>query len=137
MPWFRPTRTLIDARGATWEIYVTRTRIGQWKGVDTPDVDPTFDRGGYTWWLLVPVFVLIELIVGLLRLIALVPLSLASAASRQGLQIEAIVERPWREVHAWSVQRATLDGVLDEICAGLERGAIARPSDARYLGERE
>jgi hypothetical protein len=137
MPWFRPTRTLVDAHGATWEIYVTRTRIRPWKGVDTPDVDPTFDRGGYAWWLLVPVFVLIELIVGLLRLIALVPRSLASAASRQGLQIEAIVERPGREVHAWSVQRATLDRVLDEICAGLERGAIARPSDARYLGESE
>ena len=54
VPWYRPARTLVDAHGATWEIYVTRTRIGQWKGVDTPDVDPIFDHGGYGWFLLVP-----------------------------------------------------------------------------------
>jgi hypothetical protein len=85
----------------------------------------------------VPVFVVLELLVGLLRLIALVPLSLASAASRQQLRVEAIVERPAREMHAWSVKRATLEDVLDEICAGLEQGRIPRPADARYLGESE
>jgi hypothetical protein len=138
--WLRASRSVIDPRGQTWELYVTRARIRPWKNV-TPEGGVAADHGASFafdfWLLLVPVFMVIELVVGILRLIALVPLSLAGVAMRQRLRVEAIVEYPTRQLYAWEVERATLDRVLDEICAGLERGSIAHPAEARFLGELE
>jgi hypothetical protein len=138
--WLRASRTVVDPRGQTWELYVTRTRIGPWKHV-TPESDLPLGAGctaGFdVWFLLVPVFMAIELVVGILRLVALVPLSLAGVALRQRLRVEALVEYPTRQLYGWEVERATLGQVLDEICAGLARGSIAHPAGARFLGEIE
>jgi hypothetical protein len=138
MTWLRASRRVVDPGGTTWELYVTRTRIGPWRDV-TPDIDvPSSGAAGLdVWFLLVPVMMLLELLVGILRLIALVPLSLAGLAARRGLRVEAIVEYPTRQTYAWEVERASLSQVLDEVCAGLERGSIARPAAARFLGEIE
>jgi hypothetical protein len=137
--WLRPSRTVVDPRGTTWEIYVTRTRIGQWNGIspDVPTGFPSPQRTELLSFLLVPVMMVLELIVGILRLIALVPLSLASVATRRPLRIEAITEYPMRQTYAWNVVPPMLDRVLDEISAALERGSIAHPSDAHFLGEIE
>jgi hypothetical protein len=141
LSWLRPSRTVVDPRGTEWEIYVTRSRIGSWKGLDSPDVEPLGSspaRGGADlWFVLVPVMVVLEIVAGILRLIALVPLSLASAARHRNLRVEAIVSYPARQVYAWDVERDVLDDVLEEITASLERGSIAHPVDARFLGEIE
>jgi len=138
LSWLRPSRTVIDPRGTTWEIYVTRSRLGSWQSLDT-GLDPHSTHGQLddAWWVLVPILVLFEIVLGLLKLIALVPLGLVSAARHRDLRVEAIVEYPARQVYAWDVERAAIERVLDEISAGLARGAIARPADARFLGEIE
>jgi hypothetical protein len=134
--WLRASRSVVDTHGRRWEIYVTRSRIGAWDGVVGGDVDPFFgNRGTELTWLLTPLFVVAELLLGLLKLIALVPLSLAGVALRRPLRIEAIAEHPVRQTLVWGVERPQLARVLDEIAAGLERGSIPRPQGARYLGE--
>ena len=138
MTWLRPSRTIVDPGGTRWEIYVTRTRIGAWEGVGTPDVDPMFQpREAEVWWLLIPLMVVLEIVVGLLKLIALLPLSLLGVVLRRSLRVEAIADYPVRQTYAWNVERPALARVLDEITDGLERGSIARPPDAHYLGEVE
>jgi hypothetical protein len=138
--WLRAARRVVDPGGRTWELYVTRARIRPWQAVTPEDGLPAGQEaaaGVDVWFLLVPVFVVIELVVGILRLIALVPLSLAGVALRQRLRVEAIAEHPTRLLYAWEVERATLDQVLDEIAAGLARGSIVQPAHARFLGETE
>ena len=136
MSWLRASRKAIDPDGRVWELYVTRTRIGPWNGMGTPDADLTFGaREAEVWLVLLPVMVVLELLLGILKLIALVPLSAASIVTRQALRVEAIVEYPLRETYVWTVGRPVLERVLDEIASGLERGSIVRPADARYLGE--
>ena len=89
------------------------------------------------WWVLVPLLVLFEIVLGVVKLIALVPFGLVSAARHRDLRVEAIVEYPVRQVYAWDVERPALERVLDEISTSLERGSIAHPEDARFLGEVE
>jgi hypothetical protein len=104
----------------------------------TPDADPMFQpRAAEVWWLLIPVMVVLEIVLGLLKLIALIPLSLAGVALRRQLRVEAITEYPMRQTYVWTVEKPALARVLDEIAAGLEQGSVARPDDARYLGEIE
>jgi hypothetical protein len=136
MSWLRASRKAIDPDGRVWELYVTRTRIGPWNGMDVPDADLTFGgRAAEVWWVLLPLMVVLELLLGILKLIALVPLSAASTLTRQPLRIEAIVEYPLRETYAWTVAGPALRPALDQIATGLERGALVEPADARYLGQ--
>jgi hypothetical protein len=129
--WLRPSRTVVDPHGKRWEIYVTRSRIGAWNGSATADVDPIFQpRAAEVWWLLMPVMVVLEIVLGLLKLIALIPLSLAGVALRRQLRVEAITEHPMPQTYVWTVEKPALAHVLDEIAAGLEHGSIPRPEDA-------
>jgi hypothetical protein len=133
--WLRPSRTVVDPHGTQWEIYVTRARIGSWNALDT-GLDPplTASKADDVWFVLVPLLMLLELVVGILKLIALVPFGLFSAATHRSLRVEAIVEYPARQTYGWDVARPVLERVLDEIVEGLEHGTIAHPADARFLG---
>ncbi len=72
MSWLRASRTAVDPDGRLWELYVTRTRIGPWSGIDAPDADLTFGgREAEVWWVLLPLLVVLELLLGILKLIAL------------------------------------------------------------------
>ncbi len=140
MSWLRPSRTVVDPTGTRWEIYITRTRMGRWHGIDTPDVGLDVGGAGTPFvdtWLLFPLLVVLELLVGLVKLIALIPLSLAGVALRRGLRVEAIADLGEGRTYIWAVEKPALAGVLDEIAAGLAHGSIPRPQAARYLGERE
>jgi hypothetical protein len=94
-------------------------------------------RATEVWWLLIPVMVVLEIVLGILKLIALIPLSLAGVALRRPLRVEAITEYPMRQTYVWIVEKPAVARVLDEIASGLEQGSIARPDDACYLGEVE
>jgi hypothetical protein len=134
--WLRPSRRLVDAEGTAWEIYVTRMRTGSWQALDTPDVDPLFEgHRGDVVWLLFPFLVLAQIAMGIARLIALVPRSVAGVALRRPLRIEAIAEFPGRRTRAWVVEKPDVERVLDEIASGLRAGSIPAPAGTRYLGE--
>ena len=136
MSWLRPSRRLVDAEGTAWEIYVTRMRTGAWQSLDTPDVDPLFEGGrGDVVWLLFPVLVLAQIVMGIVRLIGLVPRSVAGVALRQPLRIEAIADFPDAGRVPGPSRSPTSSGCSTRSPRGYAQGSIPEPSGTRYLGE--
>jgi hypothetical protein len=108
--WLRPSRRLVDAEGTAWEIYVTRMRTGSWQSLDTSAVDPLFEGGrGDVVWLLFPFLMLAQIVMGIVRLIGLVPRTVAGVALRQPLRIEAIADVPGRRTRAWTVEKPDVE----------------------------
>jgi len=136
--WLRASRKVVDPEGVAWDIYVTRARFGQWKGLDVDMGDGLAGhRGGLLWLLMVPLFVVVELVLALVRLIALVPITLGRAAAKRGLRIEAVADWPQPQRYGWEVPVEAREQVVNEIAAGLRRGSIAQPEGAVFLGELE
>jgi hypothetical protein len=138
LSWLRATRKVVDPEGVAWDIYVTRARFGQWTALDI-DVGDVFagNRGGLLWLLMVPVLVVVELVLALVRLIVLVPMTFGRAAAKRGLRVEAVADWPQPQRYGWEVTVEARDEVVAEIAAGLRRGSIARPEGAVFLGELE
>jgi hypothetical protein len=138
LSWLRATRKVVDPEGVAWDIYVTRARFGQWTALDIDAGDGfASHRGGLLWLLMVPVLVVVELVLALVRLIVLIPMTFGRAAAKRGLRVEAVADWPQRQRYGWEVPVEARDQVVAEIAAGLRRGSIARPEEAVFLGELE
>ncbi len=138
MSWLRATRKVVDPEGVAWDIYVTRARFGQWKPLDI-DAGDFFagHRAGLLWLLMVPVLVVVELVLALVRLIVLIPMTFGRAAAKRGVRVEAVADWPQPQRYGWEVPVEARDQVVAEIAAGLRRGSIAQPEEAVFLGELE
>lgn len=138
MSWLRASRKVVDPDGVAWDIYVTRARFGQWKALDI-DAGDDFagHRVGLLWLLMVPVLVVVELVLALVRLLVLIPMTFGRAAAKRGLRVEAVADWPEPQRYGWEVTVEARDQVVAEIAAGLRRGSIAQPEEAVFLGELE
>ena len=138
MSWLRASRKVVDPEGVAWDIYVTRARFGQWKALDIDADDAVSgNRVGLLWLLMVPVLVVIELVLVLVRLVVLIPVTFGRAAAKRGLRVEAVADWPHPQRYGWEVTVEARDQVVSEIAAGLRRGSIAQPEGAVFLGELE
>ena len=133
-------RTVTTPSGDYWEIYVSKTALPPWKeGRGGDDPDPTGNP--YVDLLSVP-FALLGalwslLVVPLFRFAALLPLAVIRGRRSHAVRIEAVNNFPEREVLLWTTTDGFLDGVLDEIVAGLAAGKIVQPVAAVYSGRQE
>jgi hypothetical protein len=138
LSWLRASRKVVDPQGVAWDIYVTRARFGTWKAIDSGVDDELAGRpGAALWFVMVPVMVVGELVLALVRLVLLVPTTIGRAVTRQGLRIEAVADWPEPQRYGWEVTVEARERVLAEIADGLERGSIAQPAGAVFLGELE
>jgi hypothetical protein len=139
LTWLRASRKVVDPEGVAWDIYVTRVRAGGWHGLDT-GIDGDFGVGGRTsilWFLTIPVLVVVELVLALVRLLLLIPATVGRAATQRGLRIEAVADWPQPQRYGWEVPASARERVLAEITDGLARGSIAEPAGVVFLGELE
>lgn len=135
MSLFRASRRVTGPDGSYWELYASKTALPSWKEGSGGDVrDPSGSFGlleipfavvGAIWSVLVFPFV---------RFAALLPMSVVRGRRSRAVRIEAVCPFPRREVLLWTTTDGLLDGVLDEIAAGLAAGKIVQPDGAVYSG---
>jgi hypothetical protein len=133
---FRPARTVTGPSGDYWEIYLSKTALPAWKEGRSGDADltgnPRIDL------LMLPVAVLgvlwSQLVVPLLRFSVLLPVAVVRGRRSRAVRIEAVNNFPSREVLLWTTTEGFVDGVLDEIVAGLAAGKVVQPVAAVYSG---
>lgn len=138
MSLFRAARTVTDPSGTYWELFVSKTTLPSWKQGDSSDVGPfggrlvgfdilmlPFAAVGALWSVLV---------FPTLRFLALLPVSLVKGRRSRAVRIEAVTTFPEREVLLWTTTQDLVDGILDEIVAGLAAGKVVQPEGAVYSG---
>jgi hypothetical protein len=133
---FRPARTVTGPSGDYWEIYLSKTALPAWKEGRSGGVDltgnPRIDL------LMLPVAVLgvlwSQLVLPLLRFSVLLPVAVLRGRRSRAVRIEAVNNFPAREVLLWTTTEGFVDGVLDEIVAGLAAGKVVQPVAAVYSG---
>jgi hypothetical protein len=135
--WLRASRKVVDPKGVAWDIYVTRARFGAWKGLDVDMTSPGDYRAGLLWFALIPVLVVVELVLALVRLVVAIPTTIGRASMQRGLRIEAVADWPQPQRYGWEIPVKARTRMLDEIAGGLERGSIPQPAGAVFLGELE
>ena len=119
-----------------WEIYVSKTALPGWIEGRGGDRELTNDQPldlltlpfaflGVLWSILVR---------PLLRFAVLLPLAVVRGRRSRAVRIEAVNAFPEREVLLWTTTDGQLDGVLDEIVAGLAEGKVVQPAGAVYSG---
>lgn len=129
-------RTVTGPSGDYWEIYLSKTALPSWRQGRAGEVDlfgdPRLDVFsvplaivGALWSLLV---------VPLVRLVALLPVAVVRGRRSHAVRIEAVNNYPVREVLLWTTTDGFVDGVLDEIVAGLAAGRVVQPTAAVYSG---
>jgi hypothetical protein len=67
----------------------------------------------------------------------LLPIAVARGRRSRAVRIEAVRTYPDREVLLWTTTEGRLDGVLDDIAAGLAAGKIVHPEGAVYSGRED
>jgi hypothetical protein len=134
---FGPARTVTSPSGEYWELYVSKTSLPRWAEgrAGSHEGDPLAD--GFDPLMLV--FALVEGIWGgivrpLLRLVVLLPIAWVRGRRSRAIRIEALNPYPSRRVLLWTTTEGQVDGVLDEIAAGLAAGKIVQPVGAVYSG---
>jgi hypothetical protein len=138
LSWLRASRKVVDPEGVEWDIYVTRLRAGGWHALDTGTIlDFGLGQASILWLLAIPVLVVIELVLALVRLLLLVPATIGRAAAHRGVRIEAVADWPHPQRYGWEVPASARERVLAEIADALVRGSIAEPAGAVFLGELE
>lgn len=133
---FRPARTVTGPSGDYWEIYLSKTALPAWKEGRSGGVDltgnPRIDL------LMLPVAVLgvlwSQLVLPLFRFSMLLPVAVLRGRRSRAVRIEAVNNFPAREVLLWTTTEGFVDGVLDEIVAGLAAGKVVQPVAAVYSG---
>jgi hypothetical protein len=138
LSWLRASRKVVDPKGIAWDVYVTRVHGGPWRARDTGGWQGPSDGESFLLWLvLLPLLVVFELVRLVLRLLALVPITIVRTVAGGRLRIEAIADWPQPRKYAWEIEPRMRERMLDEIAGALERGSIARPAGAVFLGELE
>lgn len=138
MSLFRPARRVTTPTGDYWELYVSKTRLPSLDG----GRQGMHEDGG----VLAPMFLPFALVAGLLealwwgilwplaRLLALLPFAWLRGRRSRAVRIEAMNPSPGGEVLLWTTTEGQVEGVLDEIVAGLAQGKIVQPAGAVYSG---
>lgn len=133
---FRPARTVTGPSGDYWEIYLSKTALPAWKEGRSGGVDLT--GNSRIDLLMLPVAVLgvlwSQLVLPLLRFSVLLPVAVLRGRRSRAVRIEAVNNFPAREVLLWTTTEGFVDGVLDEIVAGLAAGKVVQPVAAVYSG---
>ena len=118
---------------------MSKTALPAWKEGDYAGHDltgdPVFDR----FALLELPFMLVgflwsSILLPLLRFVLVLPFAVVKGRRSRAVRIEAVTAFPVREVLLWTTTDGQVDGVLDEIAAGLAEGKVARPVGAVYSG---
>ena len=138
MSLFRPARKVTTPTGDYWELYVSKTRL---PSLDGGRAGTHEDGDAFA-----PVFLPFALVLGLLeaiwwgilvplaRLVALLPVAWLRGRRSRAVRIEALNPYSGGEVLLWTTTEGQVDGVLDEIAAGLAEGKIVQPAGAVYSG---
>ncbi|HUJ56642.1 MAG TPA: hypothetical protein VLW49_11715 [Gaiellaceae bacterium] len=138
MSLFRPARTVTTPSGEYWELYVSKTVLPEWRegrpGSHEADTWPV--AAG----LLELPLALVEaiwsgLVRPLLRVAVLLPGAWLSGRRSRAIRIEALRPYPSRRVLLWTTTEGQVDGVLEEIAAGLAEGRVVQPVGAVYSGQ--
>src|SRR5579864_7490400 len=139
---FRPARTVTGPTG-TWELYVSKTALPQWKEGQGQDLGGALVAEGLAeggiGLLLGAVLSLVGVIwtnvlVPLGRFLFFLPISFARGRRSRAIRIEALNPFPRREVLLWTTTVEAKERVLDEIAEGLAQGKIVHPIGAVYSG---
>jgi hypothetical protein len=138
MSLFRPTRTVTDPRGREWEIYVSRYQAPAWEPSDDGSVDglDPYGRGAAAGALLeLPLFLWHQLLMPLLRFVALLPYRFVRGRRSRTVWIEAIAWGiyPHKETIRWTTTPDHAGRVLDQIARGLAEGDLPRPLGGVFL----
>lgn len=133
---FRPARTVTGPSGDYWELYVSKTALPGWKegraGDDFDPADLPFGLINLPFMLLGAIWSTILL--PLFRILVLLPFAVAKGRRSRAIRIEAVNPFPVREVLLWTTTDGQVEGVLDEIVAGLAEGKVIQPVGAVYSG---
>jgi hypothetical protein len=133
---FRPVRTVTGPSGDYWEIYLSKTALPAWTQGRAGEVDqfgdPRIDLLSIPFAIVGALWSLF--LVPLARFAALLPVAFVRGRRSHAVRIEAVNNFPVREVLLWTTTDGFVDGVLEEIVAGLAAGKIAQPSAAVYSG---
>ena len=135
MSLFRPARKVTGPGGDYWELYATKTALPSWResGGDPGSLgDPRLDLLELPVALVTAVWGMI--VAPLLRFVVLLPAAVVRGHRSRAVRIEAVRTFPGREVLLWTTTEGSLEGVLDEIAAGLAAGKIVQPEGAVYSG---
>jgi hypothetical protein len=137
---FRARRVVKDPAGQVWELYVTRSAMPadpKARGLYSANIRIMDEPMGSGCLLAIPVGIVQFL--GSMILLPLLRAPFAYARGRRSgaVRIEAVSFYPERETRFWTTTPERLEGVLEEIAAGLARGVVAQPSGAVYAGSRE
>jgi hypothetical protein len=129
-------RVVLAPDGTEWKIYVARFRFPRWRPSDydqTPKV-----VGGEPGIVLIAadavLSVLNDLLIPLLRFVVTLPFVLVGSSNSSKRTIEAVTVWPHEERYVWETDAADVQGVVDEVAAGLERGTFAQPAQAIFYG---
>jgi len=135
---FRPARTVTDPSGTYWELFVSKTALPAWKQGDSGDAGFFGGRMVGFDLLSVPFAVLgalwSVLVFPAVRFLALLPGGFVKGRRSRAVRIEAVTNFPQREVRLWTTTDGMVEGVLDEIVAGLAAGKVVQPEGAVYSG---
>lgn len=137
---FRPARTVTGPNGTYWELYVSKTALPAWKEGPVGGLELALDSGvdGRLTLFELPLALLGALwgilVAPLLRMLVLLPVAVARGRRSRAVRIEAVCPFPAREVLLWTTTEDGVEGVLDEIVAGLAAGRVAQPEGAVYSG---
>jgi hypothetical protein len=123
--------------GEYWEIYVSKLILPPWREGQGGDWDSSgnaqFDLLSFLFSFFGAVWAIV--IAPLLRFLALLPLALVRRRHTHAVRIEAVTGFPDRELYRWTTTDLAVDGVLDEIVAGLARGEFVQPEGSVYAGQ--
>lgn len=132
MSLFRPARKVSCPNGDYWELYASKTTLPSWRkaGIHVRrSGDPILDIPIVVFSVLWAV-----LVEPLLMLFVLWPLSVIRGRRSRAIRVEAVRTFPEREVLLWTTTDGSVEGVLDEIAAGLAAGKVVQPEGAVYSG---
>lgn len=138
MSLFRPVRTVTSRSGQYWELYVSKTTLPEWRegSVGAFESEPLGGGGFGPFELLLglPAAVWGGLVRPLLRVVVLLPFAWMRGRRSRAIRIQALSPYPSRQVLLWTTTEGQVDGVLDEIAAGLAEGKVVQPVGAVYSG---
>lgn len=123
--------------GEHWELYVSKTVLPTWKegGPGIHESDPWGGAAGSVDLILgLPEAIWAGVVRPLVRAAALLPVAWVRGRRSRAVQIRALSPYPSPRVLLWTTTEGQVDGILEEIAAGLAEGRIVQPAGAVYSG---
>ena len=121
--------------GDYWELYVSKTALPAWReghAGERSDTQTYFDLLQLPFMIVSALWS--SIVFPLLRVVALLPFAIVRGRRSRAVRIEAVNTFPTREVLLWTTTDGLVEGVLDDIVAGLAAGKVVQPVGAVYSG---